>query len=172
MAMHSNSRDVGTDELFRAWIQRYSNDILQTCVLYLSDHALAEDALQDTWIKVYQCLQHQKVPVIHEKAWIMRIAINTCKDYYRTSWFRHVDRKVSIEKLQETTVYAEQPKHMLSMIVMGLPEKYKQVILLYYYQGLTLKETSKVLGVSQTCAFKRLKKAEQLLKQEWIGGAE
>ena len=58
--MHSNSRDVGTDELFRAWIQCYSNDILQTCVLYLSDHALAEDALQDTWIKVYQCLQHQK----------------------------------------------------------------------------------------------------------------
>ena len=73
--MHSNSRDVGTDELFRAWIQRYSNDILQTCVLYLSDHALAEDALQDTWINVFQCLQHQKVPVIHEKVWIMRIAM-------------------------------------------------------------------------------------------------
>ncbi|MBQ6479578.1 MAG: sigma-70 family RNA polymerase sigma factor, partial [Anaerolineaceae bacterium] len=58
----------------------------------------------------------------------------------------------------------------LTLMVMDLPDRYKQVILLYYFQGLTMQETAEVIGASQTTVQRRLKKAELLLKVELTGG--
>ena len=160
------------DRILAGWIEKYSDQILRVCYLYLSDYALAEDALQDTWVKVWKALSgHTGLPE-NEKAWLTRIAVNTCRDYTRTAWFRHVDRRTAAEELPEALLRAVQPDHSLSMAVMGLPGKYKQVILLYYYQGLTLEETRESLGLSRSCVYRRLKKAEELLRKEWTGGNE
>ena len=56
------------------------------------------------------------------------------------------------------------------MTVMELPDRYKQVILLYYFQGLTMRETADAIGASQPTVQRRLKKAESLLKVELTGG--
>jgi len=152
------------------WIETYSNEILRICFLYLADRSLAEDALQDTWVKVWKALSRQTQPPEHEKAWLMRIAINTCRDYARTAWFRHVDKRANLDELPEAILSCEQPDHSLSMAVMGLPGKYKQIILMYYYQGLTLEETAEALGLSLSGVYRRLKKAEELLRREWLGG--
>ncbi|MDO5435723.1 MAG: sigma-70 family RNA polymerase sigma factor [Clostridia bacterium] len=159
------------DRMLAQWIDTYSDEILRVCFLYLSDRSLAEDALQDTWVKVWKALSGQKDPPEHEKAWLMRIAVNTCRDYTRTAWFRHVDRRAALDELPEAVLSCEQPDRSLSMTVMGLPRKYKQVILLYYYQGLTLDETGEALGLSRSCVYRRLKKAEALLREEWSGGS-
>ena len=57
-------------------------------------------------------------------------------------------------------------------MVMDLPDRLKQVILLYYYQGLTMLETAEALGTSQTTVHRRLKKAEEFLKVSLEGGVE
>ena len=165
-----NLRKAGMEHILENWVEEYSDQVFRVCYLYLSDYALAEDALQDTWVKAWKALARQSDFPEHEKTWLMRIAINTCKDYARTAWFRHVDRRTAAEELPEAHLSTVQPDHSLSMVVMGLPGKYKQVILLYYYQGLTLDETGKALGLTRSCVYRRLKKAEELLRKEWIGG--
>ena len=167
-----NLKKAWMEHILENWVEAYSDQIFRVCFLYLSDYSLAEDALQDTWVKVWKTLARQSDPPEHEKTWLMRIAINTCKDYARTAWFRHVDRRTAAEELPEALLSTDQPDRSLSMVVMGLPGKYKQVVLLYYYQGLTLDETSKVLGLTRSCVYRRLRKAEELLRKEWIGGDE
>ena len=70
----------------------YGTSVMRMCYAYLKDTGMAEDAAQDTFIKAYQHLdQFDAHEAWSEKAWLMRIAINTCKDYRRSAWFRHTD---------------------------------------------------------------------------------
>ena len=168
---HAEVPGMNHEQRFSHWIEKYSDTILRTCFIYLSDQSQAEDATQDTWIKVWNHMkdfEHQGV--INEKAWLLRIAINTCKDYRRTSWFRHIDRRQALEDLPPRLVSVEPEDHELTMLIMELPGKYKQVILLYYFQGLTMQETANALGISQPTVQRRLKKAEDLLKVSLTGG--
>ena len=83
---------MNREERLSRWVESYSDAILRTCFLYLSDQAQAEDALQDTLIKAWRHMgDYERKGVVNDKAWLMRIAINTCKDYKRTAWFRHID---------------------------------------------------------------------------------
>ena len=83
--------------------------------------------------------------IANEKAWLLRIAINTCKDYRRSAWFRHVDRARALDELPPQLVSVKPEDHSLTLMVMDLPDRLKQVILLYYYQGLTMLETAEAL---------------------------
>lgn len=157
--------NMNREQRLSRWIDLYSDTILKTCFLYLSDRQQAEDVLQDTWIKAWKHMEDiDRKGITNEKAWLLRIAINTCKDYRRTAWFRHVDTRKAIEDLPARLVSSEPEDRTLTLIVMDLPERYKQIILLHYFQGLTLQETADVLGQSASTAHRRLKKAEALLK--------
>ena len=69
---------MNREERLNQWIETYSDAILRTCFLYLSDQAQAEDALQDTWIKAWKHMsEYENQGIQNEKAWLMRIAINT-----------------------------------------------------------------------------------------------
>ena len=162
---HAAVPGMNREQRLGQWIELYSDQILRTCCLYLSDQHQAEDALQDTWIKAWKYMgDFERKAVTNEKAWLFRIAVNTCKDYRRTAWFRHVDRQNALEDLPPRFVATEPADNSVSMIVMDLPDKYKQIILLYYYQGLTIQETASVLGLSVAAVHRRLRKAEALLK--------
>ena len=162
---------MNREQKLSEWIEAYSDTILKTCYLYLSDRGQAEDATQDTWIKAWKHMdvfEHKSIS--NEKAWLLRVAINICKDYRRTAWFRHIDRKQSLEELPPQMLAAEPKDRTLTLLVMELPDRYKQVILLYYFQGLTMQETADALGSSQATVYRRLKKAEALLKTSLTGG--
>lgn len=159
------------EERLARWIELYTDAILRTCFLYLSDQSQAEDALQDTLIKAWRHMRdYERKGIQNDKAWLMRIAINTCRDYRRTAWFRHVDSRHALEELPQRLTQAEMEDRSLSMIVMELPDKYKQVVLLYYYQGLTQQETAEVLGISPSSVLRRLRSAQTILKQALTGG--
>lgn len=78
-----------TEELFNNLIDEYGTEILRLCYLYLKDYQLAEDACQDTFLKVYSNF-HNFNRLSTEKTWITRICINTCKNYLRNPWKRKV----------------------------------------------------------------------------------
>lgn len=84
----SISEDKKLDEMeLQRMLEVYGNDVLRLCTLYLKDRHLAEDALQETFIKVWQ-KYHTYLGQANEKTWIMRIAINVCKNYLRTAWIK------------------------------------------------------------------------------------
>lgn len=159
------------EQRLRDWAARYSDAILRMCFLYLSDRDQAEDALQDTLIKAWRHMgDFERKGVENERAWLMKIAMNTCKDYRRTAWFRHVDHRQALEDLPPRLTCVEPEDTSLTCAVMDLPDKFKQVVLLYYFQGLTQRETAGVLGLSVAQVIRRLRAAETRLRQVLTGG--
>lgn len=149
------------------WIAEYSSAVLKLCFVYLADTEMAKDAMQDTFVKVWKHMgQFQNRHELSEKAWIMKIAVNTCRDYKRTAWFRHIDLRKSVDELPETVAPTPEISRELFMDVMNLPAKYKQVILLHHFQNLNQSETAQALGISRTSVAKRLKKAYGMLQFE------
>ena len=154
------------------WVLDHGAAILRTCFLYLSDRSLAEDAAQDTFLKAWQNMdQFDGSRGTSEKAWLMRIAINTCHDLHRSRWFRHVDMRKALEDLPPRYLRVEDPEQdELILDIMALPRKQKEVILLYYYQEMRLEEIAQALGVRASTVHYRLKKARTLLKNQLTGG--
>ncbi len=157
------------EERLRRWIAEYSEAILRACRLLLSDRGQAEDAMQDTFLKAWRHMaDYEKKHVENDRAWLLRIAANICRDYRRSAWFRRVDRRADWADLSPDP--SAQGDRLLTVCVGELADKYRRVIVLYYYQRLTLQETAEALGIPVSTAHRRLRKAEALLREEWLGG--
>lgn len=102
---------------------------MRVCFIYLKDASQAEDATQETFIKAWRHMD--KWDGQAEKAWLMRIAVNTCHDYHRSKWFRHTDRSRAFNELPPQTMAVLPEDNALLMDVYDLPEKEKQAVLLY-----------------------------------------
>lgn len=150
---------------------QYEKDLLRMCSVYLRDRSLAEDAVQETFLKAYQGLPEFRGDC-SEKTWLMSIAINTCKNMRRNTWFRFVERHVSLEHLPAPAPNAGEDSIAVTQEVMRLPRKEREAVLLYYYQGLREKEIAQALDISCAAVSKRLKKARMKLHIALEGGAE
>lgn len=146
----------------------YGNELLRMCFLYLKDIHLAEDALQDTFIKALNCYG-QFNGKSNEKTWLTRIAINVCKDYLRASWWRHIDESAVLDSIPAPDGDDILQDDTLVLEIMKLSPKYKEVILLYYYQSLKTREISEVLHIPESTVSVRLKRAKEKLKSKLKG---
>lgn len=161
---------VVREQKLEQWITQYADTILRMCYVYLRDVGQAEDAMQDTFLKAWKSPeQFEQRGGGTERTWLMRIAINVCHDYHRSRWFRHVDRTKTLEELPARYETVLPEDHSLLLEVCNLPEKYKRVILLYYYQEMTLQETADALIISRSAVHKQLMKAQELLKGKLTG---
>lgn len=157
-----NADTRSAESMLEEWINRYADAILRVCFILLRDRAQAEDAMQDAFIKAWRHIGQWNGQ--SEKAWLMRIAVNTCNDYYRSKWFRHTDMTRALDELPPLTTAVLPEDHELLTDVYSLPEKEKRAVLLYYYQELTLRETAECLGISLSAVHKRLERARRLLR--------
>lgn len=155
------------EETLCQMMTQHKNALMRLCVAYLKDTALAEDAVQETFVKAYKAMDTFRGDS-SEKTWLTRIAINTCRSIRRDRWFRFVDRRVAPDALPLKT--ASEEDRALMEVVMNLPCRYKKAVLLYYYQGLTMEETAETLGVAASTISTRLKKARQKLRLDLEGG--
>ena len=147
------------------WLTEFSEPILRMCFAYLADRALAQDALQDTFVKVWRRMDSfEGQNACSAKTWIMRIAMNTCKDYKRSAWFRHMDLTKAVEELPEPSHNVPEESRALFIDIMRLPDSLKQVILLYYYHDMTMDEVGQALHLSRNTIQRRLQKAYALLR--------
>ena len=152
------------------WMEKYSDAVLRTCYMYLADRAQAEDALQDTFLKAWRNMDaFEARNGASEKTWILKIAINTCKNYRRGAWLKHIDKTKIIEKLPEAVTGVTEESRDMFLSVMMLEEKLKQVVILYYYHELTYKEIGEIMSITAPAVKKRLDKAVRILKQQMEG---
>ena len=150
------------EEAVSRMIRLYEKDLLRLCCVILKDAALAEDAVQETFLKAYRKYGAFRAQS-SEKTWLIRIAVNTCNDMKRTAWFRHIGSTVSLD-LADRQSAQEPVSSALIDAVMQLPTRYKEVLLLYYYEDLTLEEIAPIVRASTTTVYRRLHKAYRLLK--------
>ena len=151
-------------------VEQHQTAVLRTCYLYLCDRSQAEDAVQETFLKVYKGLDTFRGES-SEKTWIMKIAVRTCYDMNHSGWFRFMNHRVTPEMLTEQAAEeADENDAELMTAVLTLPRKLREAILLHHYQGLNVSETANALGISQASASGRLKRGRQKLKELLEGG--
>lgn len=159
------------EQRLEGWIRTYGNAVLRICFVYLADAAQAEDAMQDTFLRAWHAMaQFEGRNGCSEKTWLMRIAMNVCRDYRRSRWFRHMDLSRALDELPAHLTAILPEDRLLMLDILRLPAKYKQVLLLYYYQDLTLEEIAQALQMSRSTVHHRLKMAEALLRNTLTGG--
>ncbi|HHU72014.1 MAG TPA: sigma-70 family RNA polymerase sigma factor [Clostridiales bacterium] len=147
----------------------YGNDVLRTAYMYVKDIHTAEDIFQDVFIKV-----NSKLSTFEGnssiKTWIIRITINTAKDFLKSAWNRRVvpmmeyKEDAIISDSDYESVENEDTNKMIMETVLSLPVKYKDVILSVYYNDMTIAETAEYLNLPEGTIKSRLSRARKKLK--------
>lgn len=157
--MTAISRIESNDKISIA-LKTYSDMVYRICFIYLHTEADMDDAFQEVFLKLFQKEISFKSKE-HEKAWIIRVTINQCKDMLKSSWRKKVTLVENVESQLEDTAENE-----LLQIVLSLPQKYKDVIYLYYYEGYTVPELAELLKQKENTIYSHLHRAKKLLKQK------
>jgi len=147
-----------TSEDFALLYEQYFEMVYRVCFSYMKTPSEAEDVTADVFAKLLK----QKIAFEseeHKKAWLLRTAINQCKDALRHWWRKRSDiddyRHIESNPLQEN--------HVLE-IVLGLPKKYKDVTYLYYYEGYSTVEISEILQKPHSTIRNYMREARNLLR--------
>ena len=142
-----------------AAVEEYGSTLYRICLVSLGNIADAEDAVQDTFLKYIQ-----KAPAFesgeHEKAWLIRVALNTCKDI-----IRHRRPQIDIETVQQSAPEPESGEVMAAL--MTLPEKFRTVLILHYVEGYSVNETAEMIGRTPSAVKMRLQKGRKLFEQAY-----
>ena len=120
----------------------------------------AEDAVQEVFLRLYMEEKPFDGPE-HLRRWLLRVTVNVCKDALKSPWRK---RRVPMESIPEP-VFEQPEQRELYREVLALPEKYRTVLGLYYYEELYTKEIAALLNIRQTAVTTRLARGRELLKQ-------
>lgn len=158
-----------TEERLERLMETYGDGMLRMCILQLRDRGLAEDAVQDSFCKAYLHLKDFRGEC-SEKTWLMRIAVNTCRDYRRRAWLRHVQVSDEVEALLPCAqASSPDPEGAVLDAVMHLPAREREAVLLRYYQQMKVSEVARALGVPENTAASRLSRARAKLRTRLKG---
>ena len=140
-------------------VEKYGTMLFRLCLTLVKDYDDAEDAVQDTYIK-YLTKAPQFNDSEHEKAWLIRVATNICKNMIR---FRKRNSSLCLEEIGEIGV--SETDSGIFEAIMSLPAKYKLVMDLHYIEGYTASEISTITGVNADAVRKRMQNGRKLLKK-------
>lgn len=151
---------VEKDSAVNHILQSYGDMLYRTAWLLLGNSHDVQDALQETLLRYLE-----KAPAFvseaHEKAWLLRVTANCCKDSLR---FRRRHSYLNLEELQEQLPAPE--KRQLIQEIYALPANRRAALILHYFEGYSVREIGEILGISEAAAKKRLQRAREALKRE------
>lgn len=151
-------------EINRA-VEEYADMVRRVCFYHLKNREDTEDVFQNVFLKYMLCDKPFKDRE-HEKAWLLRVAINSCKDYVK-SFFRR--NAIPLETLREMEAGGMEEHREVLEAVLALPGKYKDVIYLHYYEGYSAFEIGRILGKKENTVYSLLSRGRGMLKEE-LGG--
>ena len=145
----------------QALAETYRDRLFAAAFQVCGNAADAEDAAQEALLR-YHISEKQFESEQHIRAWLLRVAINCAKNVSR-SFFRR--NTVPLEDYMDSLEFDSGESREIFREVMSLPEKYRLVIHLYYYEDYTVAEIGKILGLTQSNVKARLSRGRQLLKK-------
>ena len=149
---------MDSEKDIRETVIKYSDTLYKFCIVILCNEHDVQDAIQDTF-----CRYLEKKPEFrdeeHEKAWLIRVATNICRDMIR---FRIRHPKVAIDEVENTLVAPEQKETLKELL--ELPVKHKTVIYLHYVEGYPIKEIADILGITESAVKSRLLRGRKQMR--------
>lgn len=163
-----------SDEAFSAWFDalytRYASDIIRVSYFYLGDRGKAEDVCHDAFVSLF--VNRPALEPGHEKTWLLKVAMNRCRDIWRSAWVRRVISGSSAFEMipAPDTLGKHMEKAEVLQAVHSLPADFREIFILYYYQGYGISEISGILNLPEGTISSRLsrgrKKLEAILGEE------
>ncbi len=150
----------GTDEYICRVVEQYSPTLLRLAMTRLSSPCDAEDAVQEVFLRLLTAKPRFRDGE-HEKAWLIRTTLQRASDIRRAG----ARRDLPLEEAVQMAVPLREEQSSLLSAVQALPEKYSAVIHLYYYEGYSIKEIAKLLGLPSPTVGTRLSRGRERLKQ-------
>ncbi|MCM3621852.1 sigma-70 family RNA polymerase sigma factor [Brevibacillus borstelensis] len=162
------------EQVIKEWVAAYHALVFRTVYYYVKNRAIAEDLTQEVFVKAFQKFDSFREDA-NPKTWLYRIAINTAKDYLRSWNHRHLlFTSVFYEKSSSQTIEQQVMQQFqndeLVQNVMGLPTKYREVIVLYYFEEMRTPEIAEILALKESTVRVRLSRGLEKLRQLLKGG--
>lgn len=151
--------------LVEALYRQFADDVLRVSYFYLGDRPAAEDVTQEVFIRL-----QDRQPVLKEgseKSWLLKVALNICRDRWRSAWARRVilgSKKLEIIPADDDAFEHRFEKEALMQAVHALPAATREVFLLHYFQGQTIDQIAEMLGAPPGTIASRLSRGRQRLK--------
>lgn len=163
----NNSKNHDHASEIERMVEQYGDCLLRLCCLYTGNLQSAEDALQETFIKAFRNIDRFRHEC-SEKTWLTGIAINVCRsclrqEKIRTSHIQPIPDGEGSDQLTDSTAEIIYDDTVLREIHQLKP-KYREVVLMYYYQEMKSKEIADVLKISESAVTVRLSRAREQLK--------
>lgn len=148
---------------FNAAMEKYGDMVYRIAVNQMKSRTDADDIFQEVFIKWMQHRNQMKNPE-HEKAWLIRVTLNQCKSALASTWNKK--KAEWSEEVENTMVYEDkiEEESELDQVLEKLPERYRAVIHLFYYEELSILEISNVLQEKESTVRTRLTRARRKLK--------
>ena len=144
-------------------VQKYSHTVAGVCVMRLQNYADAEDCYQNVFMKLF-VQSPQFSGEDHLKAWLIRVAINECKLFLRDN-----RRMIPLDSLKGRAIQFSEDSGDMSWALLKTPQKYRDVLYLYYIEQYRVKEIAEILKLNENTVKTRLKRGREVLKKIYGG---
>ena len=153
------------DELYRL----YATDVLRVSYYYLGNREQAEDVTQDVFVRLIT--NQPELEQGREKAWLLKVALNRCRDIWRGSWFKKVVLGHPAFELfpAPDDIGTAADRYALAEAVSRLRPEFKEVVLLFYYQGFSVSDIASMLDIAEGTVSSRLSRAREKLQKDLKG---
>lgn len=155
----------GTDEYITHVLDKYMSMLIKLAFTYVKNRSDAEDIVQDVFVKLIKNTKGFENKE-HEKAWLIRVTINACKNHLKSSYY------LLNLPLEENLSYSTKESSGILSAVLNLPPKYRTVIHLHYYENYSIEELAKLLHKNPATIGTWLSRGRGLLRTTLKGGLE
>ena len=165
--------DVRDDPAYFARLyDQYATDVLRVCYFYLSDREKAEDVCQDVFVRLMTT--HPLLQPGREKSWLLKVALNRCRDLWRGAWLKRVILGgPTFELIPAPDEFSRRDDQQEMMAAINqLPATFKEVILLHYYQGMNIAEIAQMLELPEGTISSRLSRGRKKLESILLKGGD
>lgn len=165
--------DVRDDPAYFARLyDQYATDVLRVCYFYLSDREKAEDVCQDVFVRLMTT--HPLLQPGREKSWLLKVALNRCRDLWRGAWLKRVILGgPTFELIPAPDEFSRRDDQQAMMAAINqLPATFKEVILLHYYQCMNIAEIAQMLELPEGTISSRLSRGRKKLESILLKGGD
>lgn len=165
--------DVRDDPAYFARLyDQYATDVLRVCYFYLSDREKAEDVCQDVFVRLMTT--HPLLQPGREKSWLLKVALNRCRDLWRGAWLKRVILGgPTFELIPAPDEFSRRDDQQAMMAAINqLPATFKEVILLHYYHGMNIAEIAQMLELPEGTISSRLSRGRKKLESILLKGGD
>lgn len=157
---------------FSRLYDQYATDVLRVCYFYLSDREKAEDVCQDVFVRLMTT--HPLLQPGREKSWLLKVALNRCRDLWRGAWLKRVILGgPTFELIPAPDEFSRRDDQQAMMAAINqLPATFKEVILLHYYQGMNIAEIAQMLELPEGTISSRLSRGRKKLESILLKGGD